>query len=186
MPSNGAPTVPTPRHALAWSVHLFTASGAVLGVFALWEIGRGGLGLGRAVLGADLRAAQVHLPEQDAALARRDLGRRHALDDRDGADRAASARRGARPRHRDLALLPRLLRRALGVAGRVVGARPARMSPPRGALLINLGTPDAPRPREVRRYLREFLHDPRVIDLPRFRRTLLVEGVILPTRPRRT
>jgi len=67
-----------------------------------------------------------------------------------------------------------------------VGARPARMSPPRGALLINLGTPDAPRPREVRRYLREFLHDPRVIDLPRFRRTLLVEGVILPTRPRRT
>ncbi|HKA15847.1 MAG TPA: ferrochelatase [Myxococcota bacterium] len=60
------------------------------------------------------------------------------------------------------------------------------MSPPRGALLINLGTPDAPRPREVRRYLREFLRDPRVIDLPRLQRTLLVEGVILPTRPRRT
>ena len=40
------------------------------------------------------------------------------------------------------------------------------MSPPRGVLLINLGTPDAPRPREVRRYLREFLCDPRVIDLP--------------------
>ncbi len=60
------------------------------------------------------------------------------------------------------------------------------MSPPRGALLINLGTPDAATPREVRRYLREFLSDPRVIDLPPLPRRLLVEGVILPTRPRRT
>ena len=60
------------------------------------------------------------------------------------------------------------------------------MSPPRGALLINLGTPDAPRPPEVRRYLREFLSDPRVIDIPALPRKLLVEGVILPTRPRRT
>jgi ferrochelatase len=60
------------------------------------------------------------------------------------------------------------------------------MSPPRGALLINLGTPDAPRPREVRRYLREFLLDPRVIDLSPLPRKLLVEGWILPTRPRTT
>jgi len=60
------------------------------------------------------------------------------------------------------------------------------MSPPRGALLINLGTPDAPRPREVRRYLREFLSDPRVIDIPAVPRKLLLEAVILPTRPRRT
>jgi ferrochelatase len=60
------------------------------------------------------------------------------------------------------------------------------VSPPRGALLINLGTPDAPRPHEVRRYLREFLSDPRVIDIPALPRKLLVEGVILPTRPRRT
>jgi ferrochelatase len=60
------------------------------------------------------------------------------------------------------------------------------MSPPRGALLINLGTPDAPRPREVRRYLREFLSDPRVIDIPTLPRKLLLETVILPTRPRRT
>ena len=60
------------------------------------------------------------------------------------------------------------------------------MSPPRGALLINLGTPDAPHPRDVRRYLREFLSDPRVIDLPTLPRKLLVEGWILPTRPRRT
>jgi ferrochelatase len=60
------------------------------------------------------------------------------------------------------------------------------VSAPRGVLLINLGTPDAPRPPEVRRYLREFLSDPRVIDLPPVARALLVEGWILPTRPRRT
>ncbi len=60
------------------------------------------------------------------------------------------------------------------------------MSPPLGLLLINLGTPDAPRPREVRRYLREFLGDPRVIDLPAPARWLLLEGAILPFRPRRS
>lgn len=53
-----------------------------------------------------------------------------------------------------------------------------------GLLLINLGTPDAPRPREVRRYLREFLSDPRVLDMPAFLRFLLLELVILPRRPR--
>jgi ferrochelatase len=53
-----------------------------------------------------------------------------------------------------------------------------------GVLLVNLGTPRAPRPREVRRYLREFLSDPRVIDLPAPLRWLLLNLVILPTRPR--
>lgn len=53
-----------------------------------------------------------------------------------------------------------------------------------GVLLVNLGTPDAPRPREVRRYLREFLGDPRVLDMPAALRWLLLEGVILPFRPR--
>jgi ferrochelatase len=53
-----------------------------------------------------------------------------------------------------------------------------------GLLLINLGTPDAPRPPEVRRYLREFLSDPRVLDLPAPLRFLLLELVILPRRPR--
>lgn len=53
-----------------------------------------------------------------------------------------------------------------------------------GLLLINLGTPDAPRPPEVRRYLREFLSDPRVLDMPAFLRFLLLELVILPRRPR--
>jgi ferrochelatase len=53
-----------------------------------------------------------------------------------------------------------------------------------GLLLINLGTPDAPRPPEVRRYLREFLSDPRVLDMPALLRFLLLELVILPRRPR--
>lgn len=55
---------------------------------------------------------------------------------------------------------------------------------PTGLLLINLGTPDAPRPREVRRYLRQFLSDPRVLDMPALLRFLLLELVILPRRPR--
>jgi ferrochelatase len=55
-----------------------------------------------------------------------------------------------------------------------------------GVLLVQLGTPDAPRPREVRRYLREFLSDPRVLSMPSLARKLLLECVILPTRPRRS
>jgi len=53
-----------------------------------------------------------------------------------------------------------------------------------GLLLINLGTPDAPRPPEVRRYLREILSDPRVMDMPAPLRFLPLELVILPRRPR--
>lgn len=53
-----------------------------------------------------------------------------------------------------------------------------------GVLLVNLGTPDAPNTSDVRRYLREFLLDPRVIDIPRLQRNLLVRGVILPFRPK--
>jgi ferrochelatase len=53
-----------------------------------------------------------------------------------------------------------------------------------GVLLVNLGTPDAPRPAEVRRFLREFLGDPRVVDLPAPLRWLLLHLVILRTRPR--
>ena len=40
-------------------------------------------------------------------------------------------------------------------------------SPRQGILLCNLGTPDAPRPAELRRYLKEFLSDPRVVEIPR-------------------
>jgi ferrochelatase len=53
-------------------------------------------------------------------------------------------------------------------------------------LLVNLGTPDSPRPADVRRYLREFLSDPQVIDIPAPARWLLLNLVILPFRPRRT
>jgi len=55
-----------------------------------------------------------------------------------------------------------------------------------GVLLINLGTPAAPRAREVRRYLREFLSDPRVIDIPAPLRFLLVNGIIAPFRAPRS
>ena len=53
-----------------------------------------------------------------------------------------------------------------------------------GILLVNLGTPDTPNRRDVRRYLKEFLLDPRVIDLPALQRNLLVRGIILPFRPK--
>lgn len=53
-----------------------------------------------------------------------------------------------------------------------------------GILLVNLGTPDAPTERDVRRYLREFLGDPYVIDLPAPLRWLLLNLIILPRRPR--
>ena len=54
-----------------------------------------------------------------------------------------------------------------------------------GVLLTNLGTPDAPTPKALKRYLREFLSDPRVIDIPAFFRYLLLL-VILAFRPRKS
>ena len=55
----------------------------------------------------------------------------------------------------------------------------------KGYLLINLGTPDSTSNGDVRRYLREFLSDPRVIDLPSVARWLLLNFVILPFRPQK-
>ena len=52
-----------------------------------------------------------------------------------------------------------------------------------GLLLINLGTPDEPTAPAVRRYLREFLGDPRVLDINAIGRALLLNLVILPRRP---
>ena len=54
--------------------------------------------------------------------------------------------------------------------------------PSTGVLLLNLGTPDAPTTPAVRRYLREFLMDPRVIDVPAVQRWLLVNLIIAPFR----
>lgn len=53
-----------------------------------------------------------------------------------------------------------------------------------GLLLVNVGTPDKPEPPEVRRYLAEFLSDPRVLDINAAGRWLLLNGVILRTRPK--
>lgn len=55
-----------------------------------------------------------------------------------------------------------------------------------GVLLVNLGTPNSPQPRDVYRYLIEFLTDDRVIDLPWLRRHLLVRGMIVPFRYRQS
>jgi ferrochelatase len=55
-----------------------------------------------------------------------------------------------------------------------------------GLLLINLGTPNAPTPAAVRRYLREFLGDPRVLDIGAVGRALLLNLIILPFRPARS
>ena len=55
-----------------------------------------------------------------------------------------------------------------------------------GVLLLNLGTPDAPSVSAVRRYLAQFLSDPRVIELPRPLWWLILHGVILRVRPRRS
>ncbi len=53
-------------------------------------------------------------------------------------------------------------------------------------LLVNLGSPDSTSVPDVRRYLREFLGDKRVIDLPSPLRSLLLEGIILRTRPKKS
>ncbi len=55
-----------------------------------------------------------------------------------------------------------------------------------GVLVANLGTPDAPTPDAVRRFLAEFLSDPRVVDLPRLLWLPILYGVILQIRPRRS
>jgi len=51
-----------------------------------------------------------------------------------------------------------------------------------GVLLIQLGTPDSPSVSDVRRYLSQFLNDPRVIDIPWLARKILVNGIIVPFR----
>ena len=55
-----------------------------------------------------------------------------------------------------------------------------------GILLTNIGTPDAATTRAVRRYLREFLSDPRIIELPSILWQPILEGFILRTRPKRS
>jgi len=55
-----------------------------------------------------------------------------------------------------------------------------------GVLVVNLGTPAAPETKAVRRYLAQFLSDPRIIELPRWIWNILLHGVILRIRPSRS
>ena len=55
-----------------------------------------------------------------------------------------------------------------------------------GVLLVNLGSPDAPTTAAVRRYLAEFLWDPRVVEIPRIPWWLILHGVVLRLRPSRS
>jgi len=55
-----------------------------------------------------------------------------------------------------------------------------------GILLVNLGTPDAPTPTAVRRFLKEFLSDPRVVEVPRLLWWIVLHGFILRVRPARS
>ena len=54
-----------------------------------------------------------------------------------------------------------------------------------GIILANLGTPDAPQPSAISRYLADFLMDPRVVDLPRWKWYPLLKAIILPMRSKR-
>ena len=66
-------------------------------------------------------------------------------------------------------------------------AFPDPSEPVRAAvLLVNLGTPEAPTTGAVRRYLGQFLADPRIVELPRWLWRLVLHGVILRIRPRRS
>ena len=55
-----------------------------------------------------------------------------------------------------------------------------------GVLLVNLGTPDEPTPAAVRRYLSEFLSDPRVVEIPAVLWQPILHGIVLRTRPSRS
>lgn len=55
-----------------------------------------------------------------------------------------------------------------------------------GVLLVNLGTPDSPKPKDVGPYLSQFLNDPRVIDIPWLLRKILVNLIIVPFRTRKS
>lgn len=59
-------------------------------------------------------------------------------------------------------------------------------APRTGVLLINLGTPEAPTAAAVRPYLKEFLGDPRVVEMPRVLWWLILNGIILNTRPKKS
>jgi ferrochelatase len=66
------------------------------------------------------------------------------------------------------------------------GDHPATLAARIGVLVINLGTPDAPEPQALKRYLRQFLSDRRVIEIPPLLWQPILRGIILNTRPRKS
>lgn len=63
---------------------------------------------------------------------------------------------------------------------------PPVLAPRVGVLLVNLGTPDAPDPQSVRRYLAQFLSDRRVVEIPPILWQPILRGIILTTRPKKS
>ena len=63
---------------------------------------------------------------------------------------------------------------------------PSIPAPKIGVLLINLGTPNTPEPGSVRLYLKEFLSDPRVVEIPQLVWQPILRGAILTTRPKKS
>lgn len=63
---------------------------------------------------------------------------------------------------------------------------PASSPTPTAVILCNLGTPNAPSPAAVRRYLAEFLSDPRVVEIPRLAWLPILYGLILPIRAKKS
>ena len=63
---------------------------------------------------------------------------------------------------------------------------PPVATPKIGVLLVNLGTPDAPTKSAVKRYLKQFLSDRRVVEIPQIIWQPILRGIILNTRPRKS
>jgi ferrochelatase len=63
---------------------------------------------------------------------------------------------------------------------------PSVKTPKVGVLLVNLGTPEAPTPSAVRRYLKQFLSDRRVVEIPALIWQPILRGIILNVRPRKS
>jgi len=69
---------------------------------------------------------------------------------------------------------------------RLPGDHPPVRSGRIGVLLINLGTPDGPDPVSVKRYLKQFLSDTRVVEIPPIAWQPILRGIILNTRPQKS
>ncbi|MEH3048541.1 ferrochelatase [Sphingomonas adhaesiva] len=68
----------------------------------------------------------------------------------------------------------------------ISAGHPAVPRPRIGVLIVNLGTPDGPDAPAVKRYLAEFLSDPRVVEIPRLAWQPILRGIILNTRPKKS